>query len=269
MDQGEQLTQAQESGPKAQTSQVLQAGQASQRSEGEQGSLLGRREQGEQGLQLRQVEEVSQPGEGEQGSQLGQAGQVSRPGEAEQGVRPGQRRSKKDEALHWYALKVFYNRLKRLQELIHGEGVSTYVAMQVVEEYSGGKMTYVEKPLIPSLMFVRSTSEWLRDFKFRHEAEFLYYSDIVTHEPAAISDAEMKSFQIVTSARNGRKVDYLGVDGPDFRKGERVRVVAGMYKGVEGYIKRVKADRKLLVVLTGVALVAISWVDPAYLEKLD
>ena len=247
-----------------------------------QGGELGRRGQGEQGSQLEQVEEASQPGEVEQGSllgrreqveqgsQLGQAGQVSRLGEAEQGLRPGQgRRSKKDEELHWYALKVFYNRLKRLQGLIHEEGVSTYVAMQVVEEYSGGKLTYVEKPLIPSLMFVRSTSEWLRDFKFRHEAEFLYYSDIVTREPAAISDAEMKSFQIVTSARNGRKVDYLGVDGPNFRKGERVRVVAGMYKGVEGYIKRVKADRKLLVVLTGVALVAISWVDPAYLAKLD
>ena len=168
MDQGQQLTQAQESGPKAQTSQALQAGQVSQPGEIEQGSQLGQAEQVSRPGEVEQGSLLGRREQVEQGSQLGQAGQVSRLGEAEQGLRPGQgRRSKKDEELHWYALKVFYNRLKRLQGLIHEEGVSTYVAMQVVEEYSGGKLTYVEKPLIPSLMFVRSTSEWLRDFKFR------------------------------------------------------------------------------------------------------
>ncbi len=174
-----------------------------------------------------------------------------------------------DPELHWFAFKVFYNRIKPLQRDINAEGVRTYVAMQVVETFQQGKLSYVEKPLIPSLLFVYATEAWIRDFKYRHESDFLCYSDPATRRPAPIADAEMKSFQILTSVRSGRKVEYLGVDAPQYRRGERVRVAAGLYKGVEGVIKRIKSDRKLLVCLSGVAVVAMSWMDPAYLEKLD
>ena len=54
-----------------------------------------------------------------------------------------------------------------------------------------------------------------------------------------------------------------------YRKGQRVRVINGIYKGAEGYIKKIKSDRKLLVALNGVAVVAVSYIPPAYLEPLE
>jgi len=49
----------------------------------------------------------------------------------------------------------------------------------------------------------------------------------------------------------------------------RVRVTDGIYKGAEGIVKRIKRDRKLLVAVEGVAVVAISNIPMACLEKID
>ena len=175
----------------------------------------------------------------------------------------------KNNELHWYALKVFYNRVVYLKSLLDPEGVESYVPLHTVEQYDKGRLKYEEKQLIPSLMFVRCRQEWLEAFKRRYPEDFMYYTEAETRRPGAISDEEMRSFILVTSADAGRNVKYFGADAPDYHTGDRVRVIEGLYKGAEGYIKRIKKDRKLIVSVTGVAVVAVSYIHPSFLEKIN
>ena len=169
---------------------------------------------------------------------------------------------------HWYALKVFYNRVVYLKSLLPAR-LESYVPVHTVEEFDTGRLTYVEKQLIPSLLFVRCSEEWLVSFKHDHNEDFMYYADPETRKPGPIRDDEMRSFILVTSADAGRNVKYFGSDAPEYHTGDRVRVIDGIYKGAEGYIKRIKKDRKLIVSVTGVAVVAVSYIHPSYLEKID
>ena len=171
------------------------------------------------------------------------------------------------EGLHWYALKVFYNRVVYLRSLFP-EDVETYTPMQTVEQYERGQLSYVEKQLIPSLLFVRCSEDWLVKFKHEHNADFMYCAEPESSRPGAIPDSEMRSFILVTSADAGRDVKYFGADAPEYRTGDRVRVTGGIYAGAEGYIKRIKKDRKLIVSVTGVAVVAVSYIHPDFLEKI-
>ena len=173
------------------------------------------------------------------------------------------------EGQHWYALKVFYNRVVYLKSLIEPEGIETYVPLQTEEQFEGGRLVYVEKQLIPSLLFVRCSEDWLVKFKDRHNADFMFYAEAGSRKPGPIRDDEMRSFILVTSAGAGRNVKYFGADAPEYRTGDRVRVIDGIYKGAEGYIKRIKKDRKLVVSVTGVAVVAVSYIHPSFLEKID
>ena len=173
------------------------------------------------------------------------------------------------EGQHWYALKVFYNRVVFLQSLLTPAGYETYVPLHTVEQFDKGQLIYVEKHLIPSLLFVRCPEQWLVDFKREHNKDFMYYTDPDTRKPGPIPDEEMRSFILVTSADAGRNVKYFGADAPEYHTGDRVRVTGGIYKGAEGYIKRIKKDRKLVVSVTGVAVVAVSYIHPNYLEKID
>ena len=170
--------------------------------------------------------------------------------------------------IHWYALKVFYNRVVYLKSAIP-PGIESYIPVNTVEEYDKGQLRYVEKQLIPSLLFIRCAEDWLRKFKETHNADFMYYTvkdPDGNNVPGIIRDDEMRSFILVTSADAGRNVKYFGADAPEYHTGDRVRVIDGIYKGAEGYIKRIKKDRKLVVSVTGVAVVAVSYIHPDFLE---
>ena len=171
---------------------------------------------------------------------------------------------------HWYALKVFYNRVVHLKSLLPA-GIESYVPVHTVETHEQGRLSYKEEPLIPSLMFVRCEEKWLVNFKHDHNEDFMYYTvkdPAGNNIPGPIRDDEMRSFILVTSADAGRNTQYFGADAPEYHTGDRVRVIDGIYKGAEGYIKRIKKDRKLIVSVTGVAVVAVSYIHPSYLEKI-
>ena len=172
------------------------------------------------------------------------------------------------EEVRWYALKIFYSRLLHIKAELDGMGITTYVAMTTIEKFENGKLTYVNKPLVASLLFLRTTENFLRSFKTKHNSDLMFYQDFATKKPAPIDDTEMRSFIILTAADRGTRVQYLGESVPDFKRGEHVRVIDGIYKGAEGYIKKVRSDRKLIVEVKGVAVVAVSYIHPAFLEKI-
>ena len=52
------------------------------------------------------------------------------------------------------------------------------------------------------------------------------------------------------------------------RSGVRVRVTEGPFKGAEGYIKRIKGNRRLIVSIEGVVAVATTYIPGCFLEKI-
>ena len=173
-----------------------------------------------------------------------------------------------NQEIRWYALKIFYSRLPSIQADLEARGITTYVAMTTVEKFDNGRLTYVTRPLVASLLFLRCTESFLRSYKELHNSDLMYYCDFATKRPAPIDDTEMRSFIILTAADRGTRVQYLGESVPDFKRGEHVRVIDGIYKGAEGYIRKVRSDRKLVVEVKGVAVVAVSYIHPAFLEKI-
>lgn len=182
------------------------------------------------------------------------------------------------EELHWYALRAFRGRVQKVRQAAEKAGYKTYVAMrrEVIEQ--NGHKTSKDVQLIPQLLFVCCSSDWLMKYKYQeeHVNEFMIYSHKVKNnigaevlEPAPIPEKEMECFMFVTSTNNGEDISYYGESMPEFSEGERVRVTDGIYKGAEGIVKRIKRDRKLLVAVEGVAVVAISNIPMAYLEKID
>ena len=97
----------------------------------------------------------------------------------------------------------------------------------------------------------------------------MFYRATGSNKPGAIDDEEMRLFMFVTSADRGRNLHYFGENDSAIKTGQRVRVIDGIYKGAEGYIKRIKKDRKLIVSVSGVAVVAVSYIPKEYLEIID
>ena len=53
------------------------------------------------------------------------------------------------------------------------------------------------------------------------------------------------------------------------KEGKKVRVTEGPLRGAEGYIKRIRRDRRLLVCIEGVVAVATAFIEPQFLEEVQ
>ena len=151
----------------------------------------------------------------------------------------------------WYAVKVYYNRMAPLREQLAVDEVNYFIPN-----------------MITSLLFLQASPSYLAQFEEGYRDRLWVYRDPLTHKPSAIPDREMEVFIFVCTAGE-QGLSYLGDDKPEYHKGDRVRVTEGMFKGAEGYIKRIKKDRRLVVCVKGVAAVAVTYIPPQFLETIS
>jgi len=166
---------------------------------------------------------------------------------------------------HWYACRIFHNRIREIKESIRKDGVRFFIPVHTVEKESHGKIETVELPIIPSLIFIRSNREYIDRLRKNPNNAVGAYCYPGTSEPAEISDREMEIFTFVTSVGGGRKLEAVDIS---LAKGDRVRVTGGIFAGAEGYIARVKNARRLIVAIEGVAAVATAYIPKEFILKL-
>lgn len=153
---------------------------------------------------------------------------------------------------HWYALKVYYNKVQPLIADCRERGLGFFAPTDV----------------IGSLLFMQCREEELLRFVEEHRQRVWVYRNMDSRTPAVIPDREMEVFRFVVSA--GREgLTLLGDDRPEYHEGDRVVVTGGPFKGAEGHIKRIKRDRRLVVAIRGVVAVATTYIHPSMLKKAE
>ena len=176
----------------------------------------------------------------------------------------------------WYALKVHFNRIAPVREYLEGEsdrdlegesGVRCFVPMHTVEKYTGGKLEYSREQLVKSLLFVQCTPETLSRTRAKFSGQLTPYYDSVEGKYLVIPDRQMEAFIALCDFKDSG-LEYLGQDEGKYHLGDKVRVTEGVFKGLEGHIKRIRHDRRLVVTIDGIAAFATGFIPPAFLEVI-
>lgn len=55
----------------------------------------------------------------------------------------------------------------------------------------------------------------------------------------------------------------------DFKENEHVRVVGGPYRGLTGYVQRVKKNKHVVVKIEGICMVMLPFIHPDLLERIE
>lgn len=178
---------------------------------------------------------------------------------------------KVNENIRWYALKVFFNKVFDVEKILTDEGVESYIPCTLVQVEKNGVKKEERRPVIPSLMFFRSTVRFAEKTQSVLRGRAMVYTNINREgrrTPAPISDYEMNMFRFVTSSGE-EGLDFFGDSAVTFRVGDRVRVTGGVFQGAVGHICRIKGKKRLLVSVTGVCAVATSFIPNCFLQKMD
>ena len=171
---------------------------------------------------------------------------------------------------HWFALKVFYNKVIAIEELLLKKKIKCYIPFETVKVLKqDGTKKNVRKPVINSLLFFHSETYIAKEIqKILTDKVILYTRQIDFKKiPLAIPEREMNIFMLVTSS--GEKgLEYFDTDNPKFYQGDHVKVIDGTFKGAEGYICRIKKNHRLIITVHGVCAVATTYIPQAFLKKI-
>lgn len=158
----------------------------------------------------------------------------------------------------------------KLKEILDAMNVDNYIPVQYKEVFKNGKKIKVLQPVIHNLVFVKTSRMILDALKADIEGSIpiRYIYNKATRTPITISEKEMRQF-IAVSRTLDEELIYVTLTDCKLKRGERIKVVGGIFEGVEGEVVRIKNDRRVLVSINGVIAVATAFIHPSLLQKIE
>lgn len=129
-----------------------------------------------------------------------------------------------------------------------------------------------KKALIPHVLFIRTTPRHALHLEQQGRREpglsipFWIYRYPKNDEIQIIDQKTIDLLRLLSSSETDGCVIY---NSRDFRPTQRVRVIGGIYKGYEGYVKRIAKNRHVVVCIEGICMVALPFIHPDLLEPID
>ncbi|MBW7889865.1 MAG: UpxY family transcription antiterminator [Chitinophagaceae bacterium] len=175
-------------------------------------------------------------------------------------------RKSNDEMTEWYALRVPYSRELKLKSFLDDAGVANFLPMKYARKKTG-KQTLV--PAIHNLLFVNACQQEIDEIKTRlKERIAIYYMmDRALNKPIVVPERQMQHFIAVAGTQDDQ-ILFLDNVPAQIGRGDRVRVIGGIFSGVEGEIMRIRRDRRVVVSVQGLMAVATAFIHPSLLERI-
>jgi transcription antitermination factor NusG len=179
---------------------------------------------------------------------------------------------------HWYVLRASYGREDKAATYIVENGSYVYIAKRYTRQAvtGGGKNKRVLEPLIPNLLFVYTTEDKVEEYVKRTPVlSFLtyYYNHFVQDEtgknpPLTVSCKEMENF-IIATCNKSEHLKFIDESQCHYKGGETVRVIDGLFKGVEGRVARVSGQQRVVISLSNIGLISTAYIPTAFSRPID
>lgn len=170
----------------------------------------------------------------------------------------------------WYAIRITYSREMALKEYLDSQSIECFVPMHYELVIQNGQKQRKLVSIIHNLAFVHASRLQLDSVKSEmgHKLPIRYIMDKSTQTPIVVPDKQMHDF-ISVSGSNDEGLVYLSPAEYLFKKGDRVRIIDGLFCGVEGILLRIKGDRRVVIAIEGVMAVATAFIHPSFLKPVE
>jgi transcription antitermination factor NusG len=170
----------------------------------------------------------------------------------------------------WYVLRVTYSRELIFKEYLNNKGIESFIPMHYIIDAKGNRKKRKLVPVVHNLIFVHTTKTEIDIIKQNSDFRTLvrYMIDRLNGRPMIVPEKQMQDF-ITVAGSHDEQVLFLAPSEVFLKKGDRVRIISGIWSGVEGNFVRVKGDRRVVVSIQGLMAVATAFVHPSCIELYD
>ena len=181
-----------------------------------------------------------------------------------------------DKNKKWFVFRASYGREDKASDYIVEDGTFVYIAKRYARKSINGKQKKVLETLIPNILFVYTTMDKADEYvKATPSLSFLtFYYNHFEHvseqknPPLTVSCKEMENF-IIATCNKSEHLKFVDESQCHFKGGEIVKVIDGMFKGVEGRVARVSGQQRVILSITNVGLISTAYVPTAFLQIIE
>lgn len=181
---------------------------------------------------------------------------------------------KNQEDSQWFPMRSTYGRELKVKDCLDSLGINNYVPMTYQFIETKGERHRMLVPAVHNLIFVRSSMTALRNLKSVNlqlsSLRFMTRKSVMDKDRRAeiitVPDVQMDNF-IKATKDHEEDVTYLNSEGCTI--GEKVKIVDGIFSGVEGHIKRIQKNKRVVVCISDVSSVMLNFVPSIFIEKAD
>ena len=173
----------------------------------------------------------------------------------------------------WYAMRVTYGRELKIQAAMNGK-FETFIpkCYKTVERF--GKRHYELTSCISNLLFIYGTrnqieEERQKQAEIKNDKKWHLLNFIMNHENKMITvpNKQMEDF-IRISNLPVEEIIPLDIREGESLTGQRVKVIDGPLVGIEGFIKRIEGNKRVVVTIDGILATALKFISPSLLTKI-
>jgi transcription antitermination factor NusG len=159
----------------------------------------------------------------------------------------------KQSIVYWYAARVKYQTEKKIKNFLEKRGIEHYIPFQE------------GKPLIPCVVFIRTDYQQALALPVESGQTISYIYDTDSKKFQVIPDKQMRDFMFLQDFSDKT---FILPDPENLKGGERVRVIAGEFAGIEGELYRIRGHKRVVVRLQGLVSLATTYIPREFLERI-
>lgn len=169
----------------------------------------------------------------------------------------------------WFVIRGVFGKAEELHRVLDRCNIRNFYPMR----YRKGDIHRKLIPAIPNLCFVYATHEkvfHIIDHLEEHQSLCQYltpYIDPITHQIMTVPTEQMERF-ITAFNIMGDQAIWIDPRTANYRKGDRVRIIGGNFKNIEGHIVRCYGQQRVAVEIEGITAIATAYVPTPLLEKI-
>ncbi len=168
------------------------------------------------------------------------------------------------EQSQWFVLKTLVGTEMKVKGFLDGweKPIENFIPMKYEITKVRGRNQRVLVPAVSSLVFVRSQKKILEDFKYNiltfHKTPTYFLTEtkevFIDNQPrtknvlAIVPDKQMESF-IKIATQYSQNIRYYKPEEVNLVKGMKVRIIGGVFDGVEGCVAKTPKKRKKTIVV--------------------
>lgn len=166
----------------------------------------------------------------------------------------------------WYAIRTPKD--SEVERMLAAECDEVFFPKEYITTTSGAKRL---RPVIPHVLFIRTTEQNAIALETRGRdtsdsmLPFWIYRYSKNGKIQRIADYEIALLRLLT-AQDSTKCEIYG--RTDYECGQYVRIKAGSFAGLTGYVQRVKKNKHVIVRIEGICSIMLPFIHPDLLEVI-